>query len=65
MDNNVHYAEPTMRVWILSRLDLAGTYYLRQEEELAHFAQLTEIELKGLQFGKDVVNVIQQERRDH
>lgn len=54
-----------MRVWILSRLDLAGTYYLRQEEELAHFAQLTEIELKGLQFGKDVVNVIQQERRDH
>ncbi|KAG2984949.1 hypothetical protein PC118_g8585 [Phytophthora cactorum] len=43
LDNIVHYADPAMRVSMLSRLNLARTDYLRQAEELAHFAQSTEI----------------------
>ncbi|KAG3178450.1 hypothetical protein C6341_g7935 [Phytophthora cactorum] len=39
LDNIVHYADPAMRVSMLSRLNLARTDYLRQAEELAHFAQ--------------------------
>ena len=44
LDNIVHYADTAMRVSMLSRLNLARTDCLRQAEELAHFAQSTEIE---------------------
>ena len=36
--------------------------YLRQAEELAHFAQSTEIELRGKNIGKDVVNNVRNVR---
>nr|CCA24596.1 conserved hypothetical protein [Albugo laibachii Nc14] len=61
LDNAVHYADPTMRVTMLSRLNLARTDYLRQTEELAHFAQSTEIKLKGKKFGRDLVSVVHHE----
>ena len=57
-DNIVHYADPSMRVSMLARLDLTRIDYLRQAEELAYFAQSTEIELRGNNFGKDVVNTV-------
>ncbi|KAG3092625.1 hypothetical protein PI125_g17079 [Phytophthora idaei] len=41
-----------MRVSMLSRLNLACTDYLCQAEELAHFAQSTEIELLGARRGE-------------
>lgn len=44
LDNFVHYADPEMRVTMLSRLNLARADYLRQAEELAHLAQSTEID---------------------
>ena len=46
-DNIVHYADPSMRVSMLASLNLTRIDYLRQAEELAHFAQSTEIELRG------------------
>ncbi|POM58937.1 Mitochondrial Carrier (MC) Family [Phytophthora palmivora] len=51
LDNIVHYADPAMCVSMLSRLKLNRTDYLLQTEELAHFAQSTEIELHGKQLG--------------
>ena len=64
LDNIVYYAEPAMRITMLSRLNLARTDYLRQAEELAHFAQSTEIELKGKQVGKDLISIVQHEKKD-
>jgi len=64
LDNIVHYAEPAMRVSMLSRLNLSRTDYLRQAEELAHFAQSTEIQLRMKHIGHDVVNDIHEERVD-
>ena len=64
LDNIVYYAEPAMRITMLSRLNLARTDYLRQAEELAHFAQYTEIKLTGKQFGKDLVSVVQHEKKN-
>ena len=46
-DNIVHYADPSMRVSMLARLNLTWIDYLRQAEELAHYAQSTEIEMRG------------------
>ena len=63
-DNIVHYADPSMRVSMLARLNLTRIDYLRQAEELAHFAQSTEIELRGKHIGRDVVNNVHNERRD-
>lgn len=63
-DNIVHYADPSMRVSMLARLNLTRIDYLRQAEELAHFAQSTEIELRGKHIGRDVVNTVHNERRD-
>ena len=62
-DNIVHYADPSMRVSMLARLNLTRIDYLRQAEELAHFAQSTEIELRGKNIGKDVVNTVENGRR--
>uniref|UniRef100_A0AAV1T532 Integrase catalytic domain-containing protein n=1 Tax=Peronospora matthiolae TaxID=2874970 RepID=A0AAV1T532_9STRA len=61
-DNIVHYADPAMRVSMLARLNLTRFDYLRQAEELAHFAQSTEIELRGKHIGKDVVNNVRHVR---
>nr|CCA13864.1 conserved hypothetical protein [Albugo laibachii Nc14] len=63
-DNIVHYADPSMRASILSRLNLMRTDYLRQAEELAHFAQSTEFELRWKHFGRDLVNNVHEWRRD-
>ncbi|ETI33971.1 hypothetical protein F443_19412 [Phytophthora nicotianae P1569] len=52
LDNIVYNADPAMRVSMFSRLNLARTNYLRQAEQLAHFAQSTEIEMRGKQFGE-------------
>ena len=45
-DNIVHYADPAMRASMLARLILMRTDYLRKAEELAHFAQSTEIKMR-------------------
>ena len=63
-DNIVHYADPSMKkVSMLAKLNLTRIDYLRQAEELAHFAQSTEIELRGKNIGKDVVNTVENGRR--
>ena len=62
-DNIVDYADPNMRVSMLARLNLTRIDYLRQAEELAHFAQSTEIELRGKNIRKDVVNTVENGRR--
>ena len=62
-DNIVHYADPAMRASMLARLILMRTDYLRKAEELAHFAQSTEIELRG-RVGRDVVNNVQAAKPD-
>ena len=64
-DNIVHYADPSMRVSMLARLNLTRIDYLRQAEELAHFSQSTEIELHGKIIGKDVVNTVDNGRRSN
>jgi len=51
-------------VSVLSRLNLSRTDYLRQAEELADFAQSTEIQLRMKHIGHDVVNDIHEERVD-
>ncbi|KAG3013770.1 hypothetical protein PC121_g14472 [Phytophthora cactorum] len=56
LDNIAHYADPATGVSMLSRLNLTRTDHLRQAEELTHFTQSTEIELRGKTLGKDVVN---------
>ncbi|KAG2810055.1 hypothetical protein PC129_g7438 [Phytophthora cactorum] len=63
LDNILHYADPAMRVSMLWRLNLARTDYLRQAEELVHFAQSTKIELRGKQLGRVVVNDGQADNR--
>ncbi|CCI11078.1 unnamed protein product [Albugo candida] len=52
-----------MGVTMLPRLNLARTDYLRQAEELSHFAHSIQIDPKGKQFGKDFVKVVNPERR--
>lgn len=59
LDNIVHYADPSMRMTMLSRLDIHRIDYLRRAEELAHFARSTEIEVRDRNFGRDVVNTVE------
>ena len=59
LDNIVHYADPMMRTTMLSRLDLHRIDYLRQAEDLAQFAQSTEIDVQVKHFGRDVVNIVE------
>uniref|UniRef100_A0AAV1V1Z5 Uncharacterized protein n=1 Tax=Peronospora matthiolae TaxID=2874970 RepID=A0AAV1V1Z5_9STRA len=59
LDNIVHYADPHMRTTMLSRLDIHRTDYLRQAEELAQFAQSTEVDTHSKIFGRDVVNTVE------
>ena len=59
LDNIVHYAYPTMRTTLLSRLNLNRVDYLRQAEELEQFAQSTETDVRVKHFGRDVVNVVE------
>uniref|UniRef100_A0AAV1UJ54 Uncharacterized protein n=1 Tax=Peronospora matthiolae TaxID=2874970 RepID=A0AAV1UJ54_9STRA len=59
LDNIVHYADPHMRTTMLSRLDIHRTEYLRQAEELAQFAQSTEVHTHSKSFGRDVVNTVE------
>ena len=48
---------------MLARLNLTRIDYLRQARELAHIAQSTEIELRGKNIGKDVVNTVENGHR--
>ena len=48
---------------MLARLNLTRIDYLRQARELAHIAQSTEIELRGKNIGKDVINTVENGRR--
>ena len=59
LDNIVHYADPAIRTTMLSRLNLNRIDYLRQAEELAQFAQSTELEVRVKHFGRDVVNIVE------
>lgn len=63
LDNIFHYGDPALRVSMLSRI--ARTDYLRQAEELAHFAQSTEIEIRGKQLGREVVHFVHERRQDN
>nr|CCA17187.1 AlNc14C31G2888 [Albugo laibachii Nc14] len=63
LDNIVHYADPSMRIFMLSRQNLVRADYLRQEGELDNFAQSMKIELKSRQLARDVVNVARQEAK--
>ena len=62
LDNIVYYAGPHMRTTMLSRLNIHRADHLRQAEELAQFAQSTEIYTNALNFGRDVVNVVEPTR---
>lgn len=53
----MHYADPAMRMSILSHLNLTRSDFLLQEEELAHFAQSTDLGTRGRQLGGDLVNL--------
>ena len=46
LDYIVYYADPTMRTTMLSRLNLNRGDYLLQTEELVHFAQSTELDVR-------------------
>ena len=48
-----------MRTTMLSRLDIHRVYPLRQAEELAQFAQSTEVDTHSKHLGRDVVNVVE------
>ena len=63
-DNIVHYADHSMRESMLERLNFTCIDYLRQAQELTHFTQSTEIELRGKHIGRDVVITVHNERRD-
>nr|CCA24799.1 hypothetical protein PITG_16835 [Albugo laibachii Nc14] len=58
LKNIVHYADPSARMMMLSRLDIHRMDYLRQTEELCQFSQSTEIEARTKHFGRDVVNAV-------
>uniref|UniRef100_A0AAV1UHJ8 Uncharacterized protein n=1 Tax=Peronospora matthiolae TaxID=2874970 RepID=A0AAV1UHJ8_9STRA len=62
-DNIVHYADPNVRVSILARFSRTRIDYLQQAEELAHFAQSTEVELRGKNIRKDEVDTVDNGRR--
>uniref|UniRef100_A0AAV1UK35 Uncharacterized protein n=1 Tax=Peronospora matthiolae TaxID=2874970 RepID=A0AAV1UK35_9STRA len=62
LDNVVQYADPHMRTTMSSRLDIHRTDYLRQAEELAQFAQSTEVDTHSKIFGRDVVNAVEPEK---
>lgn len=57
LDNIVHYADSHMRTTMLSRLNIHRQDFLRQAEELAQFAQSTEVDTHLKNFGRDVVNI--------
>ena len=59
LDNIVHYADPHIRITMLSRLDLHLNDPLRQAEELVRYVQSTEIDNNAKNLGRDVVNVIE------
>lgn len=62
-DYIVHYADPAMRVSMLSILNFNRTDNLRQAEELAHFTQSTEIGLRD-RVGRDVVSNVKAGKPD-
>ena len=60
-----HYcasAEPSIRVSTLAWLNLTRIGCLRHAEDLVHFAQLTEVELRGKNIGRDAINAVYIER---
>lgn len=56
LDNIVRYASPELSTILMAKYDTHRVDYLVQAEELAHFAQVIEMEARsGLSFGKEVV----------
>ena len=58
----VNYADPSMRMTMMSRLDVHRPDSLPQAEELAQFAQQVEIESLVKNLGRDVVNSVESRR---
>ena len=59
LDKIVHYANPHIRTIMLTKLELPRNDLLRQAEELAQFAQSTEIDSNAKNLWRDVMNVIE------
>ena len=55
---------PAMRMSMVLRLNLTPTDFLRQAEELAHFAQSTELETRERHLGRELVKFIKNGRKD-
>ena len=55
----VNYADPSMRMTILSRMYIHRPDSLRQAEDLAQFAQQVEPESYAKNLGRDVVNAVE------
>ena len=56
LDNIVHYASTELSTVLMAKYDNSRADFLRQAEELAHFAQSVELESrKGRALGRDVV----------
>uniref|UniRef100_A0AAV1TZR9 CCHC-type domain-containing protein n=1 Tax=Peronospora matthiolae TaxID=2874970 RepID=A0AAV1TZR9_9STRA len=59
LNNIVHYADPHMRMTMFSRLYIHWTDPLRQDEELAQFAQSREVNTHAKNLGQDVYNAVE------
>ena len=59
LNNIVYYADPHMQTNMMSRLDMHRTDPLRQAEELAQFAQSTEIDTHAKNLGRNVLNIVE------
>ncbi|CAI5705640.1 unnamed protein product [Peronospora effusa] len=58
LDNIVHYASADLSTVIMAKFDAGRIDYLRQAEELAHFAQAVEVDSRaGKSLGREVVAV--------
>lgn len=59
LDNIVHYASTELSTVLVAKYDNSRVDYLRQAEQLAHFAQSVELESrKGRALGRDVVALV-------
>ncbi|POM66265.1 Mitochondrial Carrier (MC) Family, partial [Phytophthora palmivora] len=65
LNNIVEYASEEMKLVLKAKVDNSRTDYLRQAEELAHFAQAWETNKpKGKNFGREVVNAVSERRTE-
>ncbi|OWZ04948.1 hypothetical protein PHMEG_00023061 [Phytophthora megakarya] len=65
LNNIVEYASEEMKLVLKAKVDNSRTDYLRQAEELAHFAQAWETDRsKGKNFGCEVVSAVSERRTE-